>query len=316
MGIAVTGALGFIGSAVVKALNDIELSEIDLIDYSASTPSRKDPNWRNLTGLVFNRFCTPLEFDPNDYEVVFHLGANVDDHISFSDAMVDYNYTIDLIGQLKPETRLVYASSAQTYGTDGFSFSDECVHELQPRCPYAMGKHMVDQYVAINEKPNVLGVKFANVFGPGESHKGGMASEILKWHNLITEGNKCSLYKPQDELARDFIYVKDAARMMVELGLSDESPTGCLNIGSGVATTFREVLDVLMDVMGRKDYKVGEHDIPERLQYQFQRFTKLDMSNTKKYLDDPTVMDLRDAIAEYVTYLELGLRIGEPCQAG
>jgi ADP-L-glycero-D-manno-heptose 6-epimerase len=305
--IAVTGALGFIGSAVVAALNDDNLAEIDIVDFPDHTEK-----WRNLNGLVFNRFIEPHNFDPSEYELLFILGHDSSTGISFKQAVADYNRTINLIEQCPDTTRVIYASSAGTYGTDGFSYSDECIYELMPRSAYAMGKHMIDQWCAIQGKRNVLGVKYSNVFGPGEYHKGNMASMIYQWWMKLKKGEEVPLFEP-DDLARDFIYVKDAARITVGLGFSEFQPYGLRNIGSGEATTFKEMLDLLIAAMNLNDEpKIKRLKIPEKFRFQYQTYTNLDMSRTAADIDDATVMLMKNAVREYVTYLEQDLRIGEP----
>jgi ADP-L-glycero-D-manno-heptose 6-epimerase len=312
--IAVTGALGFIGSAVVKALNDAGKSEIDLVDR----PDTSD-KWRNLNGLVFNKLMTPDEFDPSEYEQIFVLGHNSSTAISFAEAVKDYRNTLDIIEKAREETRVVYASSAGTYGTDGFSFSDDVIHELLPRSPYAMGKHMIDQWAKVQGKKNVLGVKYSNVFGPGEYHKGKMASMIYQWWKMLKAGEVLPLFKP-DDIDRDFIYVKDAARITVELGLRDEQTYGLANIGSGKATTFMKMQELLIEAYGEtadeidaEMVEVERLEVPEEIQFQYQMHTKLDMSNTAAKLDDASVTSMEDAVIDYVVYLKNDLRIGEPC---
>jgi ADP-L-glycero-D-manno-heptose 6-epimerase len=305
MHFTVTGGMGFIGSAIIKELNRRNYHNITVVDF----PEGRD-KWRNLVGLVFREVIDPDNLikrkGMRDDGVVIHLGADSSTDISFKQAYRDYRYTLELFNGYN---RLVYASSAGTYGTDGLCFSDGVVNDLRPKSAYALGKHMTDLYLqGEHGVGGVVGLKYSNVFGPGEYHKGRMASMMFHWYNKIRDGEELPLFQPEDELARDFIYVKDVARMTVDLALGDAN--GIFNIGSGRATTFKRVLELMCDMLGVEEMVINKIKMPRELEFQYQRRTELDMTKTSRHIDAST-MSIEDAIEDYLRYLNKGLRIGE-----
>ena len=238
----VTGGAGFIGSNVVAELNRRGEEQILVVDDLGS-----DDRWMNLRGLVFEEVIGVddfreafLEDELPPVKTIYHLGACSSTTETDADYLLDNNthYTRELCEwALAHDTRFVYASSAATYGdgSQGYSDSDEATPSLCPLNMYGMSKHLFDLWAMRHGLlGRIAGLKYFNVYGPGEGHKGSMRSMIHKAYGQIHDAGEVRLfksYKPEyedGEQVRDFVYVKDAVAVTLFCGEHPEASRACL----------------------------------------------------------------------------------------
>ncbi len=263
--VVVTGGAGFIGSAVIWALNLRGHDDIVVVDRLDSSPK-----WKNLVPLRYRDYVEADDFiarlEENDHAFgpishVLHLGAcSSTTEIDAAYLLrTNYEYTKRLAARtLARDARFVYASSAATYGDlDRCDDDRPDVTALRPLNMYAYSKQMFDRYAEQHGFANdIVGVKFFNVFGPNEAHKDGMRSMVAKAYDQIAAGERVTLFKSErpefadGEQLRDFIYVKDA--VAATLLLAEESDAGGLyNVGSGRATTWLRLITAVFTALGR-----------------------------------------------------------------
>ena len=310
--IVVTGGAGFIGSGVIRHLNEMGMTNIVIVDDLGTTEK-----WKNLVGKEFSdiipipQFFQWLEGRETIIEAFIHLGACTSTVETDAGYLLENNYRFSqrlAEYALKNDHRFIYASSAATYGNGehGFSDNQEQLQTLRPLNMYGYSKHLFDLWLK-NEGflDRVVGLKYFNVFGPNEMHKGRMASAI--YHVLPTAQNEgvIRLFKSSDpqrfadgDQCRDFIYVKDVARMTCAFLKNDAS--GIFNIGRGVAGTWNEVANAIFKAIG-KPPKIEYINMPEDLIGKYQNYSCADMRKTKSVLkNDSKTMPLEDAVIDYV----------------
>jgi len=320
--IVVTGACGLIGSCVVRFLNDLGFDQIILVD-----DIKKTDKWKNLLGKKFQRFISRhelfqwLEGKEKSISAFIHLGACSDTMETDGDFLMENNfrYTVRLAEYaLKHGQRFIYASSAATYGDGSLGFVDDHakLEELRPLNLYGFSKYCFDVWAKQNGVlDKIVGLKYFNVFGPNEDHKGRMASMVYKMVPVVQKEGKIRLFKSSDpanfkdgDQCRDFIYVKDVARMTVEF-LSN-SLTGIFNIGSGKVTTWNQLADAVFKALDLP-LSIEYIEMPPDLAKQYQNFTQADMT---KYLEltgknDPCCFTVEKAVYDYVqSHLLAGIR--------
>lgn len=294
--IVVTGAAGFIGSGLLRHLNDQGFTNTVIVDDLGM-----DEKWKNLRGKAFSDIVPIydlfdwLEGREDDIQAIVHLGAISSTIENDADYLLHTNtrYSVDLAEYaLRHEIRFIYASSAATYGDGSKGFSDSTIDGLEPLNMYGFSKHAFDQWVLRHGLLNeFVGLKFFNVFGPNENHKGRMASMVYNMFHQIQEDGKVCLFKDGNQ-KRDFIYVKDAVRMTYSFLENNEA--GIFNIGSGIASTWNSLAEALFKAMGKAS-NIKYIDMPEDLIGQYQDYTCADMSKLGQ-----TAMPLEDAVADYV----------------
>lgn len=308
-----------IGSALVRALNDLKETRLILVDALG-----KDERWKNLVGKSFLEIIHPgalfdfLSQTKEKIEAIFHLGACSDTTENDVDFLLENNtrYTIRLAEwALERGVRFVYASSAATYGDGSLGFFDdeEALETLRPLNPYGYSKHLVDLWMKKqNVFDRVVGLKYFNVFGPNEYHKGKMASMILKMTDKVQKEGAISLYKSNTprfghgEQQRDFIYVKDAVRMT--LAFLGTSNGGIFNIGQGQPSSWNQVGRALFCALEKKE-KIEYIDMPEELSRQYQNYTCADMTKWSRIMGPGASFSIENAVREYVQeYLTQGRR--------
>lgn len=310
--IVITGGAGFIGSGIVRYLNDQGMQNLVIVDDLGSTEK-----WKNLVGKKFVDVISKyelfkwLEGRESFIQAFIHLGAcsntlEIDAAYLFEN---NYRYSVKLAEYaLQHGHRFIYASSAATYGDGSLGFSDQQadLYQLQPLNMYGFSKQLFDQWVLQAEASDrIVGLKYFNVFGPNEAHKGRMASAITKMVPQLLKGESIRLFKSSEpdryadgEQKRDFIYVKDAARMTCAF-LNHEAG-GLYNIGSGKASTWNELASAVCKSVGISP-RIEYIDMPPDLINKYQNFSQADMAKTESILkDEVRCMDLNDAVSDYV----------------
>lgn len=317
--IVVTGGAGFIGSGVIRHLNDNNINNIVVVDELGETGK-----WKNLVGKrvldVIDKgvFFEWLRGKENIIEAFIHLGActsTVETNASYL-LENNYHFSVRLAEYaLTNNQRFIYASSAATYGDGSLGFSDDesQLERLAPLNIYGFSKHLFDLWLKNNDVLNkVVGLKYFNVFGPNEGHKGRMASAITHILPTARKEGFIRLFKSSSpsefsdgEQKRDFIYVKDVARMTCAFLENDAA--GLYNIGRGVAGSWNEVARAVFKAIGMP-INIQYIDMPGDLVGKYQNYTCADMQKTTSVLKDKAVcMSLEDAIIEYIRdYLNPG----------
>ena len=315
--IIVTGGAGFIGSALVWGLNKRGVDNIVVVDHLGETEK-----WKNLIPLRFSDYFDKSDFIErieagyfgNSNSAIFHLGACSSTTERNADYLIEnnYRYTARLAtwhGEHRA-CRLIYASSAATYGDGerGYRDKEDEIHEihlLRPLNMYGYSKHMFD-LLALRKGwlSHIVGLKYFNVFGPNEYHKEDMRSVINKTYPLVRdEGEICLFnsyrneYKDGEQL-RDFIYVKDAVDMTLFF-LDNPEINGIFNIGTGTARSWNEVAASLFQAVGRP-LNIEYIPMPDNLKEKYQYYTCADMTKLRSAGCSHTCMGLDAAVKEYV----------------
>ncbi|AEE13981.1 ADP-L-glycero-D-manno-heptose-6-epimerase [Thermodesulfobium narugense DSM 14796] len=304
MRILVTGAAGFIGSNLVKALeNHFPTYEIYALDDFSSG------HFKNLLGfkgevITADISCKEVWERLKDYrfDVIFHEGAISDTRVLDQGLVMRVNtesfkYLLDLAKCSK--SKVIYASSAAVYGNSPAPQKED--EGLVPENVYGFSKYAMDmialKFMEINPDIQVCGMRYFNVYGPGEDFKGEYASMIRQMFMRIKKGQNPRLFK-YGEQKRDFVYIKDVINANIKAMESDVS--GIFNIATGVARSFNDIVKIISDVT-KKDINVEYFDCP----YDFyQNLTQADISRAKSFLGYIPEYDLETGIKEYINYLE------------
>ena len=310
--IIVTGGAGFIGSAIIWRLNTINFDDIIIVDSLGN-----EEKWKNLVGLNFRDFIHKDDFinltETSALEIptaIIHMGANSSTTEKDADSLLSNNfeYSKKLVEYcLTKEVRFIYASSAATYGDGSVGFDDHeaDLHLLRPLNMYGYSKMMFDFWALKRGILNkIAGLKYFNVYGPNEYHKGDMRSVVHKAYEQISDTGKTRLFKSADpkykdgEQMRDFIYIKDAVDMTLFF-LEHPDKNGLFNIGSGKARTWNDLVNSLFNAMN-KNAEIEYFDMPAHLLEKYQYFTEAKMDKIKKAGYSKPPMSLEDGITDYV----------------
>lgn len=309
--IIVTGSAGFIGSGIVRYLNDKSYENlvlVDILDHPDKKENLKNKNYHQL--LSISELIPWLKGREQEIGAIIHLGACSDTLETNASYLQENNtqYTIQLAEYaLANGIRFIYASSAATYGDGSLGFSDthETLENLKPLNIYGQSKHLFDLWA---KKEGVLdqivGLKYFNVFGPNEAHKGRMASMVYKMVPLVQKEGVVRLYKSSEPdrfsdggQCRDFIYVKDAVRMTCEF--LDNQRGGIFNIGMGRPTTWNQLATAIFKALNQP-VNIEYIEMPADLVKQYQNYTCADMG---KYFSGKQLSfdyDIEQAVKDYV----------------
>ena len=316
--IVVTGTAGFIGSAVVESLNETGLENLVLVDDFSKKGKEKNFIHKKIA-LKIQRDEFFKWFDENSDEVEFiiHLGARTDttefDQHIFDVLNLGYSQQI-WQRCAKYKIPLIYASSAATYGGGEYGYNDEheIVEKLQPLNPYGRSKNDFDKWALSQDSrpPFWAGLKFFNVYGPNEYHKGRMASVIFHAFNQINETGKVKLFrshKPEfkdGEQLRDFVYVKDVADVILFL-MNQKPESGLYNLGTGEARTFVDLAKATFAALD-KEPNIEFMDTPIDIRDKYQYFTEANMTKLKKAGFEKSFTSLEDGVDDYVRNYLIG----------
>ena len=312
----VTGGAGFIGSNLVAALNNAGRSDVAVCDVLGH-----DGKWRNLAKRQLADIVPPAELvdwlKGRRLDAVIHLGAISDTTASDGDLVVETNFRLSMRlfdWCTANATPFIYASSAATYGDGAEGFSDDpsfaALKHLRPMNLYGWSKHLFDMAVAAraerHEKlpPQWVGLKFFNVFGPNEYHKGAMMSVLARRFDDIRAGRAVQLFKShRDGIAdgdqrRDFIYVDDVVRVMLWC-LATPKVCGLFNVGTGNARSFRELMLSAYAALGTSP-NIQYVDMPEAIRGSYQYFTQSDVRRLLQAGYNGGFTALEDAVDVYV----------------
>jgi ADP-L-glycero-D-manno-heptose 6-epimerase len=312
--IAVTGGAGFIGSALIWALNKKGITDIHAVDFLAA-----DEKWKNLSGLKFtdyeekDAFIKRIIYNDkilkDSVEGVIHMGACSSTTEKDASFLIENNYKYTQVLAkwcLRNGKKFVYASSAATYGdgSAGFDDSHESLEHLKPLNMYGFSKQLFDLWaLRTGALDRIAGMKYFNVFGPNEYHKQDMRSVAHKAFGQINETGRLKLFKsykkeyPDGGQLRDFIYVKDAVDMTLfayEKGLA-----GIYNVGTGKARSFADLGAAVFNAMGKK-VNIDYIEMPEEIRDKYQYFTQAKMEKLKKAGYNSGIRTLEDGVEDYV----------------
>lgn len=312
--IVITGAAGFIGSVLANSLAKDDKG-IDLILVDDFSHSLKSKNTLKLTkALYIDRKDFIIWFSANFLKIdyVFHLGARTDTAEQNWDIFQKLNLEYSMgIWSLctQHEIPLVYASSAATYGNgqNGFDDIENEINKLKPLNPYGVSKQKFDQWALRQKKspPSWIGLKFFNVYGPNEYHKGRMASVIFHCYHQIQKTGKMKLFRSHKdefldgEQKRDFIYVKDLVDVMLFLFNDGILKSGIYNLGTGKARTFLDLVNAVFKSLELKS-NIEFIDIPIDIRDAYQYFTEASMDKLKALGYKGSFTELEEGINDYV----------------
>ncbi|MGQ0829841.1 MAG: ADP-glyceromanno-heptose 6-epimerase [Bacteroidota bacterium] len=310
--IVVTGAAGFIGSCLVSKLNQEGFKDIVIADDFSSPEKIQNLESKTYSQKIHrDDFISWLKINQRLVQFIFHIGARTDT-TEFNKEIFDklnLNYTKEIWNIcVEFGLPLVYASSAATYGLGEFGYDDnhEVIEKLKPLNPYGDSKNDFDKWaVKQKKKPYFwVGLKFFNVYGPNEFHKGRMASVIFHAFNQIREKGKVKLFRSHNpdykdgEQLRDFVYVKDVVEVCCFL-LHHRKNSGIYNLGSGKARTFSDLVKNTFAAVNKKP-DIEFIDTPVDIRDKYQYFTEANMAKLKSIGYSKPFHTLEEGVKDYV----------------
>ena len=314
--ILLTGGAGFIGSCFLWKLNQEGIDNIIVADNLDASDK-----WRNLAGKKFLDYVQKddlLRFlnenKLKDIGTIVHLGAcsstTLTDAAYYIKNNYEYSKTLAMWAQAN-KVKFIYASSAATYGDGEFGYDDsnKSTRILRPLNMYGYSKQLFDLWVLNNNLDRVMtGVKFFNVYGPNEYHKGEMMSVVCKKFLEVSQKGRIGLFKSyrddykDGEQKRDFIYVKDAVDVLFYF-LKNPGKSGIFNLGCGVARSWNDLASAMFSALGKKPY-IEYVDMPETLRPKYQYFTQAKMEKLRKIGYRTHFTPLEKAVKDYTGYLK------------
>jgi len=309
--IIVTGGAGFIGSCIIRMLNDMGIEDILIVDHIASTDK-----WMNLRNKKYteyierDKFLEKLPVLEQKISCVIHMGAcsaTTEKNFDFL-YQNNFEYSKKLWSFCtKRQIPFFYASSAATYGAGEQGFDDLCnLHKLRPLNGYGYSKQLFDLWVEkqTSAPSQHVGFKFFNVYGPNEYFKGGMASVVLHSFHQIQKTGHVGLFKSyhpdyeNGKQLRDFIYVKDICKVLHYM-IQHQDINGLFNLGTGKARSFYDLAVATFQAMGLNPV-IDFIEMPESLQAKYQYFTQANIDKLRQVGYSEAFYSLEDGVADYV----------------
>lgn len=312
--IIVTGAAGFIGSVLMGKLNEERFYDLVAVDDFSDGRKLKNLYGKHITARIDRaKFFNWLKDNHRQVQFIFHLGARTD----------TTEFNMDLLNELNLEYSkkvwnacveygipLVYASSAATYGAGELGYKDDhaIIPNLQPLNPYGVSKNEFDKWAITQERTPYywVGLKFFNVYGPNEYHKGRMASVVFHAYNQVKSSGEMKLFRSHNpdykdgEQMRDFVYVKDVVDVLFHLlHHRKKENNGIYNLGSGKARTFLDLAKYTFSAMGVPP-KISFIDTPEDIRDKYQYFTEAEMGKLRSIGYGKPFHTLEEGIEDYV----------------
>jgi len=327
--VIVTGAAGLIGSAIVWELNRHGIDDVVLVDRLGTSDK-----WKHLVPLRFADYLEAEEFYPRladqpnafgNVSVVYHLGACSATTERNATYLIENNYRLTqalATWSVARDARFVYASSAATYGARETDMREDLdPHALVPLNMYGYSKHLFDLWATREGLlDRIVGLKFFNVYGPNEDHKGDMRSVVAKAYEQIVADGRIRLfesYRPgtaHGEQTRDFLYVKDAAAIAVHLASANVA--GIFNVGAGIARTWNDLAHAIFAALGRTP-EIVYVPMPEALRGRYQYRTEASVERLRASGYTAPFITLEDAVRDYVCgYLIPGVPLGTEVTVG
>ena len=316
--IVVTGGAGFIGSNLVAKLEENRLGPVFVCDVLGT-----DERWQNLKRRSIADLIAPQDFQAflerhgRNIKIIYHMGANSSTTETDADLIMSMNFKFSMMlfeACVLNNIRLVYASSAATYGDGSAGFEDgddeTTLAKLIPLNVYGWSKHLFDRRVAVAVKagsgfpPQCAGLKFFNVYGPNEYHKAGMRSVVIQIFNQVSQGQSARLFKSyrepfgDGEQSRDFIWVDDCVDVMLWL-YNHPHISGLFNLGTGKARSSYDLAVSVFKALG-KEPSIEFIDMPLSLREKYQYFTQANMSRLHKAGYTASFTSLEEGVCQYV----------------
>ena len=308
--IIVTGGAGMIGSNLIIKLNQLGLNDIHIVDNL-----HNGKKFSNISDLAISDYHDKNEFyiklnNFKNVQVVFHLGACSDTTNWDGRYLLKNNYECSKILYnwcQENKTPMIYASSASVYGKGDLGFQEKLSCE-KPINLYAYSKFLFDQYVRINENKRtaqVVGLRYFNVYGPREQHKGNMASTIFHFNKQILSNEEAKVFKGNGKIKngehkRDFVYVEDCADLNFWF-FKNPQISGIFNVGTGKAETFNEVANSI--ISWHKRGKINYIEFPENLLDAYQNYTQADLNSLKATNCPIKFRNIQNGIKDYLEWL-------------
>jgi ADP-L-glycero-D-manno-heptose 6-epimerase len=316
--IVVTGGAGFIGSNLVAGLEEAGYGPVSVVDELG-----RGDKWKNLRRRELDELVPPedvfemLERRHDDVDYVVHMGAITSTTETDADLIAQTNYRLPQAlweWCAHHEVPFLYASSAATYGDGSAGFEDdgtpEALERLVPLNAYGWSKHAFDRWVArrvaegADAPPQWVGLKFFNVYGPNEWHKGAMMSGVTRAWPAVSQGEPVTLFRSHHPdyadggQLRDFVYVKDCVDVMMWL-MENPEVSGLFNLGTGRAQTWLELMGSLHAAVGR-ELRVEWKDTPEEIRDRYQYFTQAEMGRLRDVGYERPFRSVEEGVADYV----------------
>jgi ADP-L-glycero-D-manno-heptose 6-epimerase len=314
--IILTGGAGFIGSCFLWKLNQEGMRDVLVVDHL-----EKDEKWKNLIGKSYYDYIQKGDFfnavvsrQVPKPQAIVHLGACSSTTFTDTNYYIKNNYEYSkalALWAFELNVPFIYASSAATYGAGESGYDDDLskIKDLKPLNMYGYSKQMFDLWLLHNNYMNkATGIKFFNVFGPNEYHKGDMRSVICKNYDEVLQKGLIKLFKSYDDKyhdggqLRDFIYIKDVVEAMYFL-FKNPSKTGIFNLGTGKSRTWNDVARSMFTAVGKSE-NINYIDMPDYLKSSYQYFTEANINSLTAAGYNKSFMELEDSVKDYCAYLK------------